>query len=98
MQDMILNAGQSAKSGTDCKSVLLLAMTTCFMSNQIFRIGGGLWFLFDSHALLLYRKLLLVIPRQYYAILWLRSNSSLELVHFHYLAYQALLLADWPGN
>ena len=35
-------------------------MTTCFMFNQICRIGGGLWFLFDSHALLLYRKLFLV--------------------------------------
>ena len=27
--------------------LLLLAMTTCFMSNQICRVSGGLWFLFD---------------------------------------------------
>ena len=46
-------------------TMLLLAMTTCFMSSQFCRVGGGLWFLFDSYALLLYRKLLLVITRQY---------------------------------
>ena len=36
-------------------TLLLLAMTTCFMSSQICHVGGDLWFLFDS--LLLCRKL-----------------------------------------
>ena len=37
----------------------LLAKTTSFMSNKTCRIGG-VFFLFDSHATLLYRKLILV--------------------------------------
>ena len=41
-------------------TLLLLAMTTCFMSNQICRVGGGLCFLFDSHTLLLYQSSLFV--------------------------------------
>ena len=38
-------------------TLLLLAMITCFMSNQICRAGG---FFFDSYALVLYRTLLLI--------------------------------------
>ena len=48
----------------------LSLLTTCFMSNQIFRVGGGLWFLFDSYALL-YQKLLLVITHQrHFVFVW----------------------------
>ena len=39
--------------------MLLLAMITCFKSigNQICCVGGSLWFMFDSYALLLNRTL-----------------------------------------
>ena len=41
------------KKATWQHTPVLLAMTTWFMSSQICHVGGGLWFLFDSHALLL---------------------------------------------
>ena len=66
-------------------SLLLLAMITYFMPNQICRVGGGLWFLFDSYALLLYRILLLVITCQYKAALWLWNNMHLEFARIHYI-------------
>ena len=47
----------------------LLLLATCFMSNQICRVGGSLWFLFDSYALLLYRTLLLVNTRLRFVIM-----------------------------
>ena len=50
----------STKDLHSLHTLLLLAMTTCFMFNQICRAGGGLQFLFDSYALLLYRTLLFV--------------------------------------
>ena len=55
-------------------TLLLLAKTTCLMSNQICHVQVAV-VLFDSYALLLYRKLLLIISHQYYVILWLRSNA-----------------------
>ena len=76
-------------------TVLLLAMITCFMSNQICRVCGGLWFLFDSYALPEN------ISRQYYAILWLQSNAYLELACIHYSADTRLssrLPIGEPGN
>ena len=60
--------------------------------------------MFDSYALLLYRKLLLFITRQYYAALWLRSNVCLELASIHYSADTRLLFSPFhlptrkPGN
>ena len=70
------------------------------MSNQICRGGDSLWFLLDSYALLLYQNVLLIIPRQYYIILWLQSNACLELARIHYLADTRLsrLPIGEPGN
>ena len=70
-------------------SLLLLTKTTCFMSNLQHKwlfVG-----LFDSHTLLLYRKLLLVNSHQYYAILWLRNNT-----HWIWCAFIIRLIPGSP--
>ena len=36
--------------------LLLLVMTTCFKSNQIFGVGGSLWFLYYSYVLFFSRN------------------------------------------
>ena len=63
--------------------------------------GLELCFLFDSHVLLLYRKLLLVITRHYSSILRcfavIQSNACLEMFHIHYSAVARLILGE-PGN
>ena len=55
-----------------------------------------MWYLFDSNALLLCRTLLLVITRQYYATLWLRSNARLEFARIHYSADTRLSASSSP--
>ena len=55
-----------------------------------------MWYLFDSYALLLCRTLLLVITRQYYATLWLRSNVRLEFARIHYSADTRLSASSSP--
>ena len=67
-------------------SLLLIAMTTCFMSNKFAALVAVCGFCLIHTCLLLYQKLILVITRQYYSILWLRSNACLELARIHYSA------------
>ena len=38
------NRDRVQETATWLHTLLLLAMTTCFMSNQICRVGGSLWF------------------------------------------------------
>ena len=92
MQDKMLYCRTICKIGDSWQvCLLLLAMTTCFMSNQICRVGGVLCFLFDSYALLLCQKLEHSLP-------FYRALNHLVALHLEALNLVALYLFAMVTN